>query len=178
MTRPSSTYAHAQIQPAPPHDRPRLSFGKLAGTFAILVAAVLATIAPAPDVSTQPALQRVAYASMSNATLADRAEWDPDYARALGHRMIRDFGWTRLRSWRCLKKLWNFESSWRVHADNPYSSAYGIPQALPGRKMASAGDHWRRNAQTQIRWGLRYIRSRYPAHTCGALRHSRNQGWY
>ena len=48
-----------------------------------------------------------------------------------------------------------------MHADNPSSSAYGIPQALPGSKMASAGDDWANNAVTQIRWGLGYIADRY-----------------
>ena len=176
MTRPWPLHAHARKQPTALERRSRIPFSTLIGAFAVLAATVFATVAPAP-VSTTPSLQRVAYASMSDAQLTNRAEWDADYARALGHRMIRDFGWHSDRKWRCLRRLWNFESSWRVHADNQYSSAYGIPQALPGKKMASAGDHWRRNAQTQIRWGLRYIRNRY-ARPCRALRHSHNYGWY
>jgi hypothetical protein len=168
------THAHAPEQQD--HHPTRFPRGPLAGALAVVLAGVLAAADPAPVVRTG-GMERVAYASMSDAALTDRAEWDPDYARALGHRMIKDFGWPSVRRWRCLKRLWNFESSWRVHADNPYSSAYGIPQALPGKKMATAGDHWRRNAQTQIRWGLRYIRSRYSG-TCGALHHSRTTGWY
>jgi len=54
----------------------------------------------------------------------------------------------------CLVNLWNRESGWRHTADNPTSSAYGIPQALPGSKMASAGADWRTNPETQIKWGL------------------------
>lgn len=176
MTRPWPLHAHARKLFARAHDQLRLPLSTLAGSFLVLAAMVVTTAAPQPAAD-GPRLERVAYASMSNATLSDRAEWDPDYARALGHRMIRDFGWRSDRKWRCLRKLWNFESSWRVHADNQYSSAYGIPQALPGKKMATAGDHWRRNAQTQIRWGLRYVRNRY-GKPCAALRHSRNQGWY
>ena len=57
------------------------------------------------------------------------------------------------------------------------SGAYGIPQAVPGSKMASAGPHWRTSARTQIRWGLSYIRSRYGT-PCGAWAHSNAYGWY
>ncbi len=61
----------------------------------------------------------------------------------------------------CLDRIWTQESGWNVHADNPSSSAYGIPQALPGSKMSSAGPDWANNATTQIKWGLGYIRDRY-----------------
>jgi hypothetical protein len=77
----------------------------------------------------------------------------------------------------CLVKLWNRESGWRHTADNPSSSAYGIPQALPGKKMASAGEDWRTNPQTQIKWGLKYIKGRYKT-PCGALGHSNKHNWY
>ena len=61
----------------------------------------------------------------------------------------------------CLDNIWSQESGWNIHADNPSSSAYGIPQALPGSKMSSAGPDWENNPETQIRWGLGYIQSRY-----------------
>lgn len=77
----------------------------------------------------------------------------------------------------CLDKLWKKESGWRWWADNPYSAAYGIPQANPGSKMKSAGSDWRTNPRTQIRWGLKYIKSRYKT-PCKAWEHSRNTGWY
>ena len=44
---------------------------------------------------------------------------------------------------------------------NPASAAYGIPQANPGDKMASAGSDWKTNPATQIRWGLGYIKAEY-----------------
>ena len=69
------------------------------------------------------------------------------------------------------------ESGWNPFADNPTSSAYGIPQALPGSKMASAGADWATNPVTQIRWGLGYIRDRYGS-PCGAWAHSEANGWY
>lgn len=77
----------------------------------------------------------------------------------------------------CLDKLWQKESGWRVRATNPSSGAYGIPQALPAGKMASAGSDWRTNARTQIRWGLGYINDRYGS-PCGAWAHSRAHNWY
>lgn len=53
------------------------------------------------------------------------------------------------------------ESGWNHRADNPTSSAYGIPQSLPGSKMATAGSDWKTNPRTQIRWGIDYMISRY-----------------
>jgi hypothetical protein len=77
----------------------------------------------------------------------------------------------------CLDSLWNQESGWNVYAQNPGSGAYGIPQALPGSKMASAGPDWQTNAATQIRWGLSYIDSTYGS-PCAAWAHEQSSGWY
>jgi hypothetical protein len=77
----------------------------------------------------------------------------------------------------CLDALWTKESGWNVHADNPTSSAYGIPQSLPGEKMAAAGADWVDNPATQIRWGLGYIEARYGT-PCGAWAHSQSYNWY
>jgi hypothetical protein len=78
-----------------------------------------------------------------------------------------------------LVNLWNGESHWRTNAQNPSSGAYGIPQALPAGKLASAGSDWRTNPATQIRWGLGYIRSTYgtPAQAW-ALWQARSPHWY
>ena len=57
------------------------------------------------------------------------------------------------------------------------SGAYGIPQALPGSKMASAGSDWRTNPKTQIKWGLGYISGRY-GDPCGAWSHFLRKNWY
>lgn len=88
----------------------------------------------------------------------------------------------KFRYWKtqfgCLDKLNNKESRWKTKARNPYSGAYGIPQALPGNKMRSAGSDWKTNPRTQIRWQLeKYIYKRYKT-PCAALKHSRNYGWY
>ena len=101
------------------------------------------------------------------------SESDPrDIARAL----MGDFGFSQ-DQFGCLDSLWIRESNWNVYADNPTSSAYGIPQALPGAKMASAGADWATNPVTQIEWGLGYIRDRYGS-PCAAWGHSESTGWY
>lgn len=77
----------------------------------------------------------------------------------------------------CLDKLWKRESGWNYKATNSGSGAFGIPQALPGSKMAKFGDDWQTNPATQIKWGLDYIEGRYDT-PCGAWEHSQNTGWY
>ena len=77
----------------------------------------------------------------------------------------------------CLDKLWNRESSWNPAARNPSSGAFGIPQSLPGSKMASAGADWQTNPLTQVRWGVDYIKRSYGS-PCGAWAHSQATGWY
>ncbi|TFC38792.1 lytic transglycosylase domain-containing protein [Cryobacterium sp. TMT2-14] len=77
----------------------------------------------------------------------------------------------------CLVSLWNKESGWNVNAYNASSGATGIPQALPGSKMASAGADWATNPATQISWGLNYIAERY-GDPCGAWYKSVASGWY
>ncbi|NYF10575.1 hypothetical protein HDC94_001731 [Leifsonia sp. AK011] len=77
----------------------------------------------------------------------------------------------------CLIWLWNRESGWRTNAYNASSGAYGIPQSLPGSKMANYGADWRTNYETQIMWGLIYIQGRYGS-PCGAWAHSEAYNWY
>ena len=74
-------------------------------------------------------------------------------------------------------RLWQKESNWRYTARNPSSGAYGIPQSLPGSKMASAGADWQTNPATQIKWGLGYIAARYGT-PCSAWAHSQQVNWY
>lgn len=77
----------------------------------------------------------------------------------------------------CLIWLWNRESGWRTNAYNASSGAYGIPQALPGSKMANYAADWRTNYETQVMWGLIYIAGRYGS-PCAAWAHSEAVGWY
>jgi hypothetical protein len=103
----------------------------------------------------------------------DLSDGDPrDIARAL----LGEFGFGA-DQFGCLDSLWTRESGWNPSADNPSSSAYGIPQALPGSKMASAGADWATNPATQIKWGLGYIQDRYGS-PCGAWAHSESAGFY
>jgi len=85
------------------------------------------------------------------------------------------YGWST-DQFACLVTLWTRESNWRVAAGNS-AGAYGIPQALPGTKMASFGDDWKTSAATQIKWGTDYIDRRYGA-PCSALSHSYASNWY
>ena len=85
-------------------------------------------------------------------------------------------GWTEY-DFNCLVKLWNRESHWNPSACNRRSGAYGIPQALPASKMASAGSDYRTNYKTQIEWGLSYIQGRYGSPS-SAWNHSQQKGWY
>jgi hypothetical protein len=96
--------------------------------------------------------------------------------RATGCALMLDAGFG-IDQFPCLNKLWNRESGWDEGASNPSSGAYGIPQALPGSKMATVASDWRTSAATQIKWGLGYIEGRYDS-PCGAWSHSESVGWY
>lgn len=104
---------------------------------------------------------------------ASRSSGDP---RSIARGMVAAEGWSSTQ-FGCLDQLWHHESGWRVTAENPYSGAYGIPQALPASKMASAGPDWRTNATTQIEWGLDYIDARYGS-PCAAWGHFQGNNWY
>jgi hypothetical protein len=96
--------------------------------------------------------------------------------KELGFVMVIGKGWS-IEQWNCVDFIVMHESSWSVTADNPTSSAYGIPQALPGSKMATHGREWRTSAWVQIAWMLDYMRARYGS-PCGAWKHKRATGWY
>lgn len=101
---------------------------------------------------------------------------DPGTAQAIAYDMVIARGWDQAE-FDCLVALWNRESHWNVYAHNTRSGAYGIPQALPGDKMASVGADWATNPVTQITWGLGYVAGRYGT-PCGAWAHSEAKGWY
>jgi hypothetical protein len=96
--------------------------------------------------------------------------------RQIAQTMLGSFGWSSSQ-FSCLDPLWEHESRWSVTAANPGSGAFGIPQALPGSRMASAGPDWQTSAATQITWGLRYIRNTYGS-PCAAWSHAQATGWY
>jgi hypothetical protein len=101
---------------------------------------------------------------------------DPNTAQSLAYNIMASFGFSPQTYFGCLLDLWNRESGWRYDAENA-SGAYGIPQALPGSKMASAGPDWETNPATQIRWGLGYIKQLY-GNPCSAWAFEEANGYY
>jgi hypothetical protein len=101
---------------------------------------------------------------------------NPGTAQSIAYNMMSSFGFSPNTQWTCLDDLWQQESGWNYQAQNA-SGAYGIPQALPGSKMASAGADWATNPATQIKWGLGYIKSLYGT-PCGAWSHEEAYGYY
>ena len=100
----------------------------------------------------------------------------PAQAQAYAAGAAAQYGWTG-QNWTDLVKLWTRESSWLWYAENASSGAYGIPQSLPGSKMAAFGANWRDDAAVQIDWGLSYIAQRYGSPS-KAWEHSEQVGWY
>jgi hypothetical protein len=100
------------------------------------------------------------------------ASGDP---RTIAKSMLAQYGWDASQ-FSYLNQLWFHESNWQVNAAN-VSGAYGIPQALPGSQMASAGADWQTNPATQIKWGLNYIKGRYGSPS-GAWVHEQSNNWY
>jgi hypothetical protein len=97
--------------------------------------------------------------------------------REIAQQMMRNkYGWGD-GQFACYDNIIMRESKWDVFADNPHSTAYGIPQALPGKRMAAFGSDWRTNPATQIAWGLDYVHDRYGT-PCGAWGFKRSHGWY
>jgi hypothetical protein len=114
-------------------------------------------------------------AAAAAATLA--AANTPDGARAFASDLAASqYGWGG-DQFQCLDNLWQKESGWSYTAYNASSGAAGIPQALPGSKMATAGDDWETSAATQIKWGLGYIKGAYGT-PCSAWSHSQSMNWY
>jgi hypothetical protein len=101
---------------------------------------------------------------------------DPGSAKAIAYEMLQARGMGD-DQYSCLVSLWNRESGWNVYASNSSSGAYGIPQALPGSKMASAGADWQTNPATQIKWGLGYIKAIY-GDPCKAWAFEEANGYY
>ncbi|WP_193605092.1 aggregation-promoting factor C-terminal-like domain-containing protein [Nocardioides dongkuii] len=121
-------------------------------------------------------LKRAALDQRGGGAMTATESLSDDDPRDIGRALLGDFGFS-VDQFGCLDSLWTRESNWTVDADNPTSSAYGIPQSLPGEKMASAGADWATNPVTQIRWGLGYIADVYGS-PCGAWAHSESHGWY
>jgi hypothetical protein len=109
-------------------------------------------------------------------TVAPEPAPDPGTAESIAYKMLPSFGFSDSGQYSCLYDLWERESGWVYNAENA-SGAYGIPQALPGDKMASAGPNWATDPTTQITWGLGYIKDVYGT-PCGAWAHEEAYGYY
>jgi hypothetical protein len=141
-----------------------------------------ATHSPGPATTVAVALSQAAGEARSAAPAPalrahPRRRIQPHSPQRVAFALLRHrFHW---KGWqfKYLNSLWDAESGWDRYAANPYSGAYGIPQALPGSKMAAAGPGWRWNARTQILWGLRYIRACYRTPYWAWL-HQHEDGWY
>jgi hypothetical protein len=116
--------------------------------------------------ASQQSNQQSSSGSSAGANIPPAAPPDPGTAEQVGYDMLPSFGFNQTTQWSCLEQLWTRESGWRYDAENP-DGAYGIPQAFPGSKMASAGGDWQTNPATQIKWGLTYITDEYGT-PCGA----------
>ena len=133
---------------------------------------------PAP-VSTTSARPRVRTSRHSAGVVTKTVQTPPRTPaefQAIAYRLVLARGWT-LTDFHALVLLWNRESGWNPYAENASSGAYGIPQALPAAKMATAGADWRTNGVTQIMWGLQYIHDVYGTPSA-AWAHSQATGWY
>jgi hypothetical protein len=162
----------------------RAAAQKAAAAKAAAAKAAAAKAAAAKAAAQQAAQQQAAQqqAAQQQATQQQAAAQQPAASAPSGspqqiaQQMLSQFGWSS-GQFSCLQPLWALESGWNIYASNPSSGAYGIPQALPGSKMASAGPDWQSDAATQIRWGLTYIQGIYGS-PCAAWSHEQADGWY
>jgi hypothetical protein len=130
----------------------------------------------AAEVAARQAAERARKAAERRRQAAARRQAMSGTPQQIAMAMLPSYGWSS-SEFSCLDSLWEHESGWNPYASNPSSGAYGIPQALPGSKMATAGPDWESNAATQIRWGLGYIQSTYGS-PCSAWSHESSTGWY
>lgn len=135
-----------------------------------------AQAAPAPAEEEAAPAQEEPAAAAEPAPAPETPAYSGGDPRSIAQSMVSARGWGG-DQFSCLNSLWERESGWNPSAANPSSGAYGIPQSLPGSKMASHGADWRTNPATQIAWGLDYIAGRYGT-PCGAWGHSQSVGWY
>ncbi len=133
----------------------------------------------ADDLATQRAAAAGADLSMLLGVQDGTVGPGPRAAQEIARTAMPDFGWGQDAEFACLVTLWHSESGWSWSATNRSSGAYGIPQSLPGWKMASAGSDWLTNPATQIAWGMDYIRTTYGS-PCDALAAftARSPHWY
>lgn len=180
-----STEVMADPASLPSEQRPGQAVDPVTGEQASLVRDRIVVHTPTPTPTPTPEPVAAAPAAAPAAASAPRAPSiaipavaapNPGSAQATARQMVLARGWGE-DQYSCLYSLWQKESNWNVYAQNRSSGAYGIPQALPGSKMATVGADWQTNPVTQISWGLGYIAARYGT-PCGAWGQSQSVGWY
>jgi hypothetical protein len=133
------------------------------------------SVTSAPKISTAPPSGSQGGGGQTGAPIVSGPPPSPGTAQSIAYSLLPSFGFST-DQFGCLNDIWSRESGWRYNAENA-SGAYGIPQALPGSKMASAGPNWQTDPTTQIKWGLGYIKGRYGT-PCDAWAAWQVQGWY
>ncbi|WP_241518744.1 transglycosylase SLT domain-containing protein [Streptomyces sp. CB03238] len=165
---------HETVKAAPaptPTASPSPSYSPLASPTPTPEASTLTpTKTPKPSKTPRPTATRSAAPRVSRSATTPRT---PIYAspRAYAKSVLS------ATQYACADAVFTRESNWNPYATNPTSGAYGIAQALPPTKYASAGSDWRTNPITQVRWGLTYMKSRYGS-PCGAWAFWQSHHWY
>ena len=142
---------------------PAASGGRPTATAGASSTASAPSSSPSVTASTQPT--PTTSAATDSAT-GSGVRATPAQAQQIAKTLLPSYGWNTTTQFTCLVNLWNKLSGWQYNDADP-SGSYGIPQALPGSRMASAGADWKINATTQIKWGLGYIKQNYGS-PCGA----------
>jgi resuscitation-promoting factor RpfB len=130
----------------------------------------------APKVAAQPLQDSASGGSAGGGSTVTLPPPNPGTAQRIAYDLLSSYGWSPSTYFSCLNNIWTRESGWNYQAENA-SGAYGIPQALPASKMASAGPDYLTNPKTQIIWGLGYIQSRY-GNPCSAWSFWEAHGYY
>ncbi|GAB2841554.1 transglycosylase SLT domain-containing protein [Streptomyces deserti] len=133
---------------------------------------LLRRIATPKKALTGAAVAAVTCGTLMAAAPAQAATTEASSAQAIAKKMIGNSA-----QYECFSKIVDHESDWNVNATNASSGAYGLVQALPAAKMASAGSDWKTNPATQIEWGLDYMKDRYGS-ACDAWSFWQANGWY
>jgi phage-related protein len=130
-------------------------------------------ITKAKDFLVSKATEMLGFGGSSGGAGGAALSGNPADNRALGEKMLASS--TTAGSWGALDSLWTKESGWDHTAQNPSSSAFGIPQFLDATWAAYGGKSF--DPEGQISKGLRYISDRYGS-TDKAWGHSQDTGWY
>jgi cell wall-associated NlpC family hydrolase len=150
--------------------------GNLGGTSeAAAVASALASSAAAMPMTSQAKTTSATTSAGTGSNPKANGKNDTASLQAYAKALLGKYGWSN--QWDSFNALVNSESSWQVNATNPTSGAYGLAQSLPASKYSSAGSDWKTNGDTQLRWMMDYVKSRYGSPDAAWSFHQKNN-WY